>query len=270
MRIDLVFGAGIFVVAGEILGLGGLPPFNQALLGFLTGFFISGSANISNDYFDRNVDRINQPKRPLPSGRISVAELWTLFFLFTALGLAAATLLGSLVLILAAAAWGIALLYNMKFKEMGLFGNLTVALCVSLTVIIGGATVGVMNGVVLTFAALAFLFDLGEEIASDAMDVIGDSLRSSKSIAKRKNRTYALRLSVMIFIIFIILSFLPFLMGWLGYVYLLLIAVTDLCISYFSFRLLQSKTIEEGRVQIRRLYLTWGMFVAVFIFTNLI
>ena len=131
-------------------------------------------------------------------------------------------------LVPAAAAWGMALLYNMKFKEMGLFGNLTVALCVSLTVIIGGATVGVVNGVVLTFAALAFLFDLGEEIASDAMDVIGDSLRSSKSIAKRKSRTYALRLSVMIFIIFIILSFLPFLMGWLGYVYLLLIVVTDL------------------------------------------
>lgn len=243
---------------------------NQALLGFLTGFFISGSANISNDYFDWDVDRVNQPGRPLPSGRISVAQLWTLFFLFTAAGLATATLLGSLVLALAAAVWVIALLYNMKLKEMGLFGNLTVAFCVAMTVIIGGATIGMINGIVLTFAALAFLFDLGEEIAADAMDVIGDELRSSKSIAKRKNKTYALRLSGVIFIIFIMLSFLPFLMGWLGYVYLLLIVVTDLCISYFSSRLLLSDTIEEGRIQIRRLYLTWGMFVAIFIFANLI
>jgi geranylgeranylglycerol-phosphate geranylgeranyltransferase len=270
VRIDLVFGAGIFVVAGEIFGLRGLPPLNQALLGFLTGFFISGSANISNDYFDWDVDRVNQPGRPLPSGRISVAQLWTLFFLFTAAGLATATLLGSLVLALAAAVWVIALLYNMKLKEMGLFGNLTVAFCVAMTVIIGGATIGMINGIVLTFAALAFLFDLGEEIAADAMDVIGDELRSSKSIAKRKNKTYALRLSGVIFIIFIMLSFLPFLMGWLGYVYLLLIVVTDLCISYFSSRLLLSDTIEEGRIQIRRLYLTWGMFVAIFIFANLI
>jgi len=270
VRIDLVFGAGIFVVAGEIFGLGGLPTLNQALLGFLTGFFISGSANISNDYFDREVDRVNQPGRPLPSGRISVAQLWTLFLIFTAGGLAAATLLGSLVLLLATAVWGIALLYNMKLKEMGLFGNLTVAFCVAMTVIIGGATIGMINGIVLTFAALAFLFDLGEEIAADAMDVIGDGLRSSRSIAKRKNKTYALRLSGAIFIIFIILSFLPFLMGWLGYVYLLLIVVTDLCISYLSSRLILSKTIEEGRIQIRRLYLTWGMFVAIFIFANLI
>jgi len=59
-------------------------------------------------------------------------------------------------------------------------------------------------------------------------------------------------------------------MGWLGYVYLLLMVVTDLCISYFSFRLLRSNTIEEGRAQVRRLYLTWGVFVAVFILTNLI
>ena len=270
VRMDLVFGAGIFVVAGEIFGLGELPPLKAALLGFMTGFFISGSANISNDYFDRDVDRINSPGRPLPSGRISVVELWTLSFLFAAAGLAAATLLGSLVLVLAAAVWGIALLYNMKFKEMGLFGNLTVAFCVAMTVIIGGATVGVINRIVLTFAALAFLFDLGEEIAADAMDVIGDELRSSKSIAKRKNKTYALRLSGAIFIIFIIVSFLPFLMGWLGYVYLLLMVITDLCILYFSSRLLLSNTIEEGRVQIRRLYLTWGIFVAIFIFTNLI
>ena len=188
MRIDLVFGAGIFVVAGEILGLGGLPPLKAALLGFLTGLFISGSANISNDYFDRDVDRVNQPGRPLPSGRISVAQLWTLSLLFAAAGLATAALLGSLVLVLAAAVWGIALLYNMKFKEMGLFGNLTVAFCVAMTVIIGGATVGVIHGIVLTFAVLAFLFDLGEEIAADAMDVIGDELRSSKALPGERTK----------------------------------------------------------------------------------
>ena len=163
---------------------------------------------------------------PFPPAGFLLLNCGPCFLFFTAAGLATATLLGSLVLILSAAAWGIALLYNIRFKEMGLFGNLTVAFCVAMTVIIGGVTVGVINGIVLTFAALAFLFDLGEEIAADAMDVTGDELRSSKSIAKRKNRTYALRLSGVIFIIFIILSFLPFLMGWLGYFYLLIVVPT--------------------------------------------
>jgi 4-hydroxybenzoate polyprenyltransferase len=66
--LDLVLGAGIFVVAGEVLSLGHLPHPGIALLGFMTGFFVSGSANISNDYFDRDVDSVNRPDRPLPSG----------------------------------------------------------------------------------------------------------------------------------------------------------------------------------------------------------
>lgn len=263
-------GAGIFVVAGELLGLSRLPPMPEALLGFLTGLFISGSANISNDYFDRDVDRINRPDRPLPSGRVSVTELWILSLLFAAAGLDAASLLGWPVLTLAAAIWIVAFLYNLKLKETGLLGNLCVAFCVGMTIIIGGTIVGSVNGIVLTFAALAFFFDLGEEIASDAMDVKGDELRSSSSIAKRKGKVYALHLSAGILAIFILLTLIPFLMGWLGYSYLLLILAADLLMASFSYRLIRSSTIEEGRSAIRHLYLTWGMFVAAFILANLI
>ena len=270
VRLDLVVGAGIFVVAGEILALGHLPPSGTALLGFLTGFFVSGSANISNDYFDRDVDRVNRPDRPLPSGRVSVAELWALFLVFAAAGLASAALLGPAVLALAATAWGVALLYNVRLKEAGLLGNLAVAFCVSMTVILGGAAAGAVNGLVLTFGALAFLFDLGEEIASDAMDVEGDSLRSSRSIAARSGRAHALRLSGVAFSLFIALTFLPFLAGWLGQVYLLCAVVAGLCMSYLSARLVRSTTIREGRVLVRRLYLAWGAFVIVFVVASLL
>jgi hypothetical protein len=67
VRANLVFGAGIFVVAGEIpwvwadCPLCRLPSWDLP-----SGLFISGSANISNDYFDRKADRINQQWRPLP------------------------------------------------------------------------------------------------------------------------------------------------------------------------------------------------------------
>jgi geranylgeranylglycerol-phosphate geranylgeranyltransferase len=202
IRMDLALGAGFFCIAGEILAVGGLPPVNQVLLGFLTLFFISGSANISNDYFDRDVDRINLPARPLPSGRISVPELWTLFLLFTVAGLTTAALLGPLVLALVSVLWGIALLYNIKLKESGFAGNLIVATCLGMMFILGGITAGAINGVVLTFAALAFFFDLGEEIASDAMDFKGDQVRSSESLAKRKGRAWAIRMSGIPFMVF--------------------------------------------------------------------
>ncbi|WP_440950738.1 UbiA family prenyltransferase [Methanosphaerula subterraneus] len=269
IRMDLALGAGIFFVAGGILALGGVPPLNQVLFGFLTIFFISGSANISNDYFDRDVDRINLPARPLPSGRIAVPELWALFFLFTAAGLMTAALLGPLVLALVAVLWGIALLYNIKLKNSGFAGNLVVAVCVAMTVLLGGITAGTINGLLLTFAALAFFFDLGEEIASDAMDVEGDRLRSSKSLAKRWGRTAAIRIAGVVFAAFCLLTLLPFVLGWLGYDYLFLGAVMDLWTISCWWRLARARTVDEGREQVRRLYLARGLFVVVSVITRI-
>jgi geranylgeranylglycerol-phosphate geranylgeranyltransferase len=125
-------------------------------------------------------------------------------------------------------------------------------------------------GNVLTFAALAFFFDLGGEIAADAMDVKGDQVRSSKSLAKRWGRTRAMRIAGLMFVVFFVLTLLPFLMGWLGYDYLFLIAVTDLFMISCSLTLVRSRVIEEGRVQIRRLYLAWGIFVIVFAITRIL
>ncbi len=270
IRLDLALGAGSFLVAGEILAVCGLPPADQMLFGFLTLFFISGSANISNDYFDRDVDRINLPGRPLPSGRITVTELWVLFFLFTAAGLASAAFLGPSVLAVVLVLWGISLLYNVKFKEWGLAGNLIVATCLGMMFVTGGLIAGSINGVVLTFAALAFFFDLGEEIASDALDVTGDLVRSSESLAKRWGKDRAMKMAGLMYAIFFMLTLLPFLTGWLGYDYLFLVAITDFVMISCTFALLRSRVIEEGRVQIRRLYLAWGIFVIVFAVTRIL
>jgi geranylgeranylglycerol-phosphate geranylgeranyltransferase len=270
IRMDLALGAGFFMVAGEILAIGGLPPLYKVLPGFLTLFFISGSANISNDYFDRDVDRINLPSRPLPSGRISVHELWILFILFTAAGMITAAFLGPMVLAVVIVLWGIANLYNIRIKEYGFAGNLIVATCLGMMFITGAIAMGTINGVVLTFAALAFFFDLGEEIASDAMDVKGDQVRSLNSIAKKWGRPRALKIAMLMFMVFFVLTLYPFLSGWLGYDYLFLIVITDLWMIWCSLRLLKFRTTEDGRVQIRRLYLAWGMFVIVFALSRIL
>jgi len=269
IRMDLALGAGFFFVAGEIFALGGLPTLHLMILGFLTLFFISGSANISNDYFDRDVDSINLPSRPLPSGRISVTELWILFSLFSALGMMGAALLGPPILALVFVFWCIALAYNITLKGAGFAGNIVVAVCIGMTIVLGGITVGAINGVVLTFAALAFFFDLGLEIAADTMDAKGDEQRSSKSLAHRRGRDYALRMSGVWLTAFFLLTPVPFLVGWLGYDYLLLMTATDLWMIYCTMRLMRSQTIAEGRNQIRRLYLSWGLFVIVFTLTRL-
>ena len=44
------------------------------VLGFVTGFAICAFSMVANDYYDIEVDRVNQPTRPLPSGAVSMRE----------------------------------------------------------------------------------------------------------------------------------------------------------------------------------------------------
>jgi geranylgeranylglycerol-phosphate geranylgeranyltransferase len=271
LKTELPVAAGICVVAGQLLALGGMPSLAEAAIGFLTGFFISGALMMTNDYFDLEVDRVNHPGRPLPSGRITVAEIIILTILFTVAGLAAAAALGLPAFLIAAVIWVIGILYNWKLKESGLAGNMMVGLSVSMTFVAGGVSVGqATNGLVWVFGALAFVFDLAEEIANGAMDIEGDKLRSSRSLAIVKGKKFALAVSGLLYAVFIALTFVPYALGWLGLAYLVLVVVTDLAVAYFVYRLLKSETPQEGKKRTRQLYLTLLVFVVAFIAVRLL
>ncbi|MEM2904454.1 MAG: UbiA family prenyltransferase [Candidatus Bathyarchaeia archaeon] len=51
-------------------------------LGFATGFALTAASMVFNDYFDREVDAVNQPRRPIPSGLVTPQEalLWGAFW----------------------------------------------------------------------------------------------------------------------------------------------------------------------------------------------
>jgi geranylgeranylglycerol-phosphate geranylgeranyltransferase len=263
---ELPIAAGICVVAGEIIASGSIPPVSTGLLGFSAGFFISGAAMISNDYFDLAVDRVNQPQRPLPSGRLSVPEVMLLIALFSIAGFAAAGLISAFALAIAVVMWVVAVLYNWRYKETGLPGNMMVALSVAMTFICGGVAAGEsFNAVLWTFATLAFIFDLGEEIANGAMDMDGDARRSVQSIARQRGKLYALRISGLLFTLMVVISFLPVVMGWLESVYLVIFVPMGLAILYFAGKLLASQTIAEGRRKTRQLYLTMIFFIVSFV-----
>jgi len=263
---ELPMAAGICVFAGEIVASKTLPSFTIGLMGFLTGFFISGAAMITNDYFDLDVDRVNHPNRPLPSGRISRSEVMALTGLFSVAGFMAASFLGAIPLILAAAMWIVSNLYNWRYKETGFIGNMMVSFCLFMLFICGGAAVeGIENGIVWAFGALVFVFDLGEEIAGGAMDMEGDELRSVRTIARIYGKKQALCASGFFFALFVIISFLPFIMGWLESSYLGIFVPMDLAVLYLALKLVTSKSISEGRAKIRQLYLSTTFFISVFI-----
>ena len=223
IRPELPLAGGICVIAGQIIVLQTLPNFFAGFMGFLSGFFISGAAMITNDYFDLDVDRINHPQRPIPSGKISLSEAKVLTGMFSLAGFVTSALLGPLTLTFAIFLWIIAILYNWKLKESGLLGNMMVGLSVAGFFIFGGLSVGgLTNGIIWIFGTLAFLFDLGEEIAGDVMDMAGDEKRSSKTLARIYGKQYALNVSSFLFTLFALISLLPIILGWLDIKFLLI------------------------------------------------
>jgi len=98
----------------------------------LCGPLLCATSQAVNDWFDRTVDAINEPTRPIPSGRmpgrwgLNVAVLWTI------LSIACAAVLGPWVFAAAAAGLALAWAYSappVRLKQNGWWGNLACAVC---------------------------------------------------------------------------------------------------------------------------------------------
>jgi chlorophyll synthase len=98
----------------------------------LCGPLVCGTSQAVNDWFDRHVDAINQPDRPIPSGRI--AGRWGLWIslVWTLLSLLVATMLGAVGFVATAVGLVLAWLYSappVRLKRNGWWGNAAVGLC---------------------------------------------------------------------------------------------------------------------------------------------
>ena len=98
----------------------------------LAGPLVCATSQAANDWFDRHVDAINEPNRPIPSGRIP--GRWGLYLAagWTVLSLAVAAVLGPWVL--GAALFGLVLawIYSappIRLKKNGWWGNAACGLC---------------------------------------------------------------------------------------------------------------------------------------------
>ena len=265
-RPDLSLAAGLCTVGGQIIASGGLAPWLVTLAGFLCAFACSGSALVVNDYFDFEVDKVNAPERPLPSGVVTKREAALLGIVLSILGLAAATLLGPLCFAFAAVFWAIGFLYNWRYKESGLPGNLMVSSSVAFTFLLGAMTVGQpWNALVWIFAMMSFFIDLGEDITGDALDLEGDQQRGAKSIALSKGKPFALRMAVILWGVVILLGWIPVVFGWMGLPYMVTILAVDALIIFYSMKMLHTDNVSTQRQCMKGIYIGATLIVLAFL-----
>lgn len=244
--------AGVAVITALILAIGDEDPLNFTtyFTVALTAFSVTAHAMVHNDIVDLEVDRLNSPHRPIPSGVISLREAK----IFAIVLFSVACLAGALSDIQLGLKYPFSLfwailnivlldLYNLKFKKSGLFGNLIIAYVVWALFIYADVIIGDSIDVrVEAIGIFAFFMNWGREVIKGIRDIDGDREEGIRTIAVRFGaRGGAIIGSFLLFLA--VISTLPLIIDPQGSVILpFILVVFDFIIVYRCIKLIRNPT----------------------------
>ena len=255
---SFMMGVGILVGVAIAGGFKTNVSFEVLTLAFVTGFTLTGSAMVINDYYDREIDAVNEPSRSIPSGKVKPREAIIYSLLLSALGLAAAYLTGLQSLAIAIFSWLVMMVYSAWGKRTGFPGNLMVSTCIGLPFIYGGVIAG-NTFMLLLFSALAFLSNTGREVTKGIVDTEGDDARGVRTIAVVYGVDNAAYLASAFYITAAAASILPLLLNLVTLWYIPFVAVTDAGLIYGAVTLLRNHSRESSR-KVKNQVLYWMLF----------
>jgi geranylgeranylglycerol-phosphate geranylgeranyltransferase len=192
----------IGVIFGSLLALDQIPTGDLASITILHGLSVWAfmcSWNALNDILDVEIDKLNQPNRPLPSGDISLNNakiLTAILMCFSLFCLVYAGYISSsieeglenwapsiliwLLAIFLLTNYESSSNYSLKLKDRGLPGNFAISLSVGMVILFGAA--GVFEPTeprVLSLFFIGLSYNLAREIVKDIEDMEGDEGRNT-------------------------------------------------------------------------------------------
>jgi geranylgeranylglycerol-phosphate geranylgeranyltransferase len=212
-----MIAAGGCVVAGYLLSGGTSPA--EIWLPFVFTALVTGFGNLINDYYDRDIDRVNKPRRPIPSGRLTPRYVLRAYLVGSVITAALAIALLSATMLSLILSWQVLLYYYArKGKRIALAGNLLVA-AIAASAFAGGA-IPTGNFEATGFPALlAFLLVMGRELVKGAEDIPGDRQAGASTIATRYGADRAVLLASVSLYLCVVVSPVPALIGYYGRTY---------------------------------------------------
>ena len=240
---------GFAIVVGVMLtGYSNLQ-WQNLVYGAITAFTLTAAAMSVNDYYDFKIDSINEPKRPIPSGAVSLKAALLVTCFLTATGLVFAYLVSTFCLIFAVASWLIMATYSTIGKRSGLAGNFLVSACVAAPFLYGSlVAVNMIKLNVLLFASMAFLSNTGREISKGIVDVQGDRSYNIRTLAVIFGDRRAALAAAFFFVLAVCLSPVPIVLGLVSLWFVPFVLVTDVGLIWCSVSLLRNPSRTNARL----------------------
>ncbi|KTG07492.1 geranylgeranylglycerol-phosphate geranylgeranyltransferase [Haloferax profundi] len=250
--------AGVLTFTGAFVAGATLGDTLAVVAAVLATVFATGAGNAVNDYFDRDIDAINRPDRPIPRGAVTAGEAkWFSVALFG--GAVVSALALPLVAIAIAVVNLVALLaYTEFFKGLPGVGNVVVAALTGSTFLFGGAAIGEPLGA-LVLCILAALATLTREIVKDVEDIAGDREEGLRTLPIVVGERPSLWIGVAVLVVAVAASVVPFVRGDFGLAYLGFVVPADGVMLFASAQSFENPSAAQRRLK-------HGMFLAAFAF----
>ncbi|NUN95731.1 MAG: UbiA family prenyltransferase [Candidatus Omnitrophica bacterium] len=190
-------------------GLSGAAATLEVLLGALAAACLNAASNAINQIYDLEIDRINKPKRPLPSGALSLGEAWVFTVVAYVFTFALAALVNLDFLGIVAVTTFITYAYSgppFRTKRFGILANVTIAIPRGCLLVVAGwsAVASPADLEPWLLGTVMGLYILGAATTKDFSDMEGDQKYGCITLPIR----YGIRASAWMIAPFFVLPFL--------------------------------------------------------------
>jgi geranylgeranylglycerol-phosphate geranylgeranyltransferase len=183
----------------------------RAALAFAAAALVTGAGNAINDYFDRKIDKVNRPDRPIPSGRIKAPEALAISQALFIVGIFLTVFVNVACVLLAALNSLILAFYAAGLKRRGFAGNLAIGYLVGSTFLFGGLVIGEIQAAGI-LAAMAALSTVGRELVKGIEDMRGDRASGLSTFPVRYGARKAAVLAAAFIAAAVVLAPLPYIL----------------------------------------------------------
>jgi geranylgeranylglycerol-phosphate geranylgeranyltransferase len=203
------------------------PPVERMEMVIITALVIalSNGGYALNDVCDCEIDKINQPGRPIPAGRIGKLR---------ALDIGIGNLAAAILLSVPLSVWCITLTitdavflgtYAAWSKRLGLLKNILIGYLVASGFLIGAYNWDRIDPLVACLVACAFFGTIAREIVKDLQDMEGDHRYGARTLPIMFGPTIAYAATAVCLTLCLMLAATPYFMGLVNQLYLILLLV---------------------------------------------